>query len=104
MAGDPFIDSQGEAEIDWVWRRTSDRFESFEEGRKRRGYEFESCLFFKFLKFFFNFFKCQIRRIQDEIDRTESKLETLSSSADTGKKRGKKEDAKKNEKEVFLIF
>nr|CAD2155315.1 unnamed protein product [Meloidogyne enterolobii] len=42
---------------------------------------------------------CQIRRIQDEIDRTESKLETLSSSADTGKKRGKKEDAKKNEKE-----
>ncbi|KAL7078783.1 hypothetical protein ACQ4LE_001934 [Meloidogyne hapla] len=42
---------------------------------------------------------CQIRRIQDEIDRTESKLETLSSSADTGKKRGKKDDAKKNEKE-----
>uniref|UniRef100_A0A914HT59 CCR4-NOT transcription complex subunit 3 n=1 Tax=Globodera rostochiensis TaxID=31243 RepID=A0A914HT59_GLORO len=41
----------------------------------------------------------QIRRIQDEIDRTESKLETLSSMADTNRKRGKKDDGKKNEKE-----
>jgi hypothetical protein len=44
--------------------------------------------------------QCQIRRIQDEIDRTESKLETLSSTADTGKKRGKKDDSKRNDKEV----
>lgn len=41
---------------------------------------------------------CQIRRIQDEIDRTESKLETLSSNPDMGKKRGKK-DNKGNDKE-----
>ncbi|KAL3117087.1 hypothetical protein niasHT_007490 [Heterodera trifolii] len=42
---------------------------------------------------------CQIRRIQDEIDRTESKLETMSSMADSNRKRGKKDEAKKNEKE-----
>lgn len=45
-------------------------------------------------------FQTQIRRIQDEIDVTESKLEILISS-DGGRKRGgKKDDSKKNEKEV----
>ncbi|KAI6176878.1 hypothetical protein M3Y97_00846500 [Aphelenchoides bicaudatus] len=40
----------------------------------------------------------QIRKIQDEIDRTESKIESCS-SAETGKKRGKGKDDKKQEKE-----
>uniref|UniRef100_A0A915CM52 CCR4-NOT transcription complex subunit 3 n=1 Tax=Ditylenchus dipsaci TaxID=166011 RepID=A0A915CM52_9BILA len=43
----------------------------------------------------------QIRRIQDEIDRTESKLETINTEASAGgRKRGKKDDSKKNDKEV----
>jgi CCR4-NOT transcription complex subunit 3 len=41
----------------------------------------------------------QIRRIQDEIDRTEAKVEALS-VAEAGRKRGKKEDVKKSDKEV----
>lgn len=44
-------------------------------------------------------FQNQIRRIQDEIDRTESKLETMTTN-EGGRKRGKKDDPKKNDKEV----
>ncbi|KAI6212796.1 BMA-NTL-3, isoform c [Aphelenchoides besseyi] len=37
----------------------------------------------------------QIRKIQDEIDRTESKIETFTTAADTGRKRGKNKDEMK---------
>ncbi|KAI6215242.1 hypothetical protein M3Y94_00362900 [Aphelenchoides besseyi] len=42
----------------------------------------------------------QIRKIQDEIDRTESKIESFVTAADTGRKRGKnKDDMKRADKE-----
>lgn len=63
------------------------------------------CIFFYSQKVLLSFliviFQNQIRRIQDEIDRTESKLETMTTN-EGGRKRGKKDDPKKSDKEVIF--
>ncbi len=42
----------------------------------------------------------QIRHLEDEIDKTEAKIETLGTTTEPGKKRGKKDEPKKSDKEV----
>lgn len=47
--------------------------------------------------------KCQIRCLEDEADKTESRIEMLATAEQTRKK-GKRDDTKKGEKEVLDFF